>query len=237
MRKHWRTFSFVKRLALLFCLLLVSGGCAQPPLTELASARDALAQAYASGAARLAPADYEVAARALKDSETLVHDGDYQEARRLLPFAALRARRALVLARSADEKLRREEMARRQRALAEARRKQAESMAKPPPPAPPQPAPVKPPPPPLTHYTVSAGETLWTIAAQPRVYDDPLLWPLLYKANRDQIRDPRQIYAGQVLNIPRDLAPADLDEARETARSSDIFPVGKLLPGSATPAP
>jgi LysM domain len=221
----------VKCLAWLILILLFSGGCAQPPRTELAAARGALAQAYAAGACRLAADDYRIAASALRDSESLVDAGNYRQARELLPFATLRARRALVLALGADETSRRDAAERRNRALAAARQQQPQP---PPPPhesPPPAPAP-RPPPVPLSTYTVAAGDTLWTIAAQPQVYNDPLLWPLLYKANRDQIRDPRQVYSGQVLSIPRDLSPADLEEARQKARTSDIFPLEQLLPAA-----
>jgi len=82
---------------------------------------------------------------------------------------------------------------------------------------------------PAPQYTVVGGENLWSIAAKEEVYADGLLWPLLYKANRDQIKDPRQIYPGQVLSIPRDLSAEAMDEAREKARRSDIFPVDIML--------
>jgi nucleoid-associated protein YgaU len=58
-------------------------------------------------------------------------------------------------------------------------------------------------------HVVQPGETLWRIAAQ--VTGDPHLWPLLYRANRDQIVDPSRLYPGQVLSIP-DLQ----DDAPET---------------------
>ncbi len=51
-------------------------------------------------------------------------------------------------------------------------------------------------------HIVEPGETLWSIAAQPDVYADPYLWPLIYKFNRDQIQDPSRIYPSQKLLIP-----------------------------------
>ena len=80
------------------------------------------------------------------------------------------------------------------------------------------------PPPSLTTYTVGEGETLWLIAARTNVYADSLLWPLLYKANRDQIKDPAQIFPGQHLSIPRNVSEADKEGARDFARKSGIFP-------------
>ena len=66
-------------------------------------------------------------------------------------------------------------------------------------------------------YLVRKGETLADIAAKKLVYGDPFLWPILYKANRDQIRDPQFIFPGQQLSIPRELTPEDLQAARKQA--------------------
>ena len=76
---------------------------------------------------------------------------------------------------------------------------------------------------PRLSYTVSEGELLWSIAKRPDIYGDPLLWPLLYQANRDQIKDPRQIYAGQTLTIPRNVSEEERERARNLAKKSDIF--------------
>jgi nucleoid-associated protein YgaU len=65
-----------------------------------------------------------------------------------------------------------------------------------------------------TRHTVKRGETLPQIAALPEVYADATLWPLLYRANRDQIRDPKVLWPGQQLRIPRNLDKSDLNEAR-----------------------
>jgi nucleoid-associated protein YgaU len=76
---------------------------------------------------------------------------------------------------------------------------------------------------PSSNYRVRSGENLFAIAAKRKVYGDALLWPLIYKANRDQIKDPQQIYPGQVLTIPRGISDEEKEEARTTARESKIF--------------
>ena len=81
-------------------------------------------------------------------------------------------------------------------------------------------------------WYVGEGENLWTISAQPQVYAEGLLWPLLYQANRDQIKDPRQIFTAQILDIRRDMTVEELEEARQKARESDIFPVPGASPSS-----
>jgi LysM repeat protein len=53
-------------------------------------------------------------------------------------------------------------------------------------------------------YTVVRGDTLWGISARDNIYNNALLWPIIYKANREQIRNPNLIFPRQVLAIPRD---------------------------------
>jgi len=67
---------------------------------------------------------------------------------------------------------------------------------------------------PAAVHTVKRGETLPQIAALAEVYGDSSLWPLLYKANRDQISNPAVLWPGQVLRIPRNYDRNDLNEAR-----------------------
>jgi len=66
-------------------------------------------------------------------------------------------------------------------------------------------------------HTVEKGECLWWIAEYKKIYNDPFMWPLIYKANRNQINDPDLIYPGQVFYIPRTF---ELDELRESRRSA-----------------
>lgn len=49
-------------------------------------------------------------------------------------------------------------------------------------------------------YTVQRGDSLWKIAREQ--LGDGTRWGELYAANRDTVRDPSLIYAGQVLKIP-----------------------------------
>lgn len=66
-------------------------------------------------------------------------------------------------------------------------------------------------------HTVRRGETLPQIAARSEIYNDASLWPLIYRANRDQIRNPTQLWPGQALKIPRHFSR---DEAIEAKRYS-----------------
>ncbi|WP_028573730.1 LysM peptidoglycan-binding domain-containing protein [Desulfonatronovibrio hydrogenovorans] len=81
-----------------------------------------------------------------------------------------------------------------------------------------------------TSHTVVKGECLWWIAEYQQIYNDPFMWPLIYKANRDKIRNPDLIYPGQVFQIPRAF---QLDEVKESRRSAGA-PRPYLPPQAAT---
>jgi LysM repeat protein len=69
---------------------------------------------------------------------------------------------------------------------------------------------------PLQHEVVK-GECLWWIAEYKKIYNDPFMWPLIYKANRDKINDPDLIYPGQVFYIPRTFSLENLKASRQSA--------------------
>lgn len=71
-------------------------------------------------------------------------------------------------------------------------------------------------------HTVKRGETLPQIAARSDVYGDANMWPLIYRANRDQIRDPKRIWPGQVLRIPRSASREDVAEAQRHAQERQL---------------
>jgi len=53
-------------------------------------------------------------------------------------------------------------------------------------------------------WKVYKGECLWKIASYPEVYGNGAKWNLIYRANKDQIKDPDLIYPNQIFTIPRD---------------------------------
>jgi hypothetical protein len=51
-------------------------------------------------------------------------------------------------------------------------------------------------------YTVVRGDCLWNISKKKDIYDNPFAWPNIYKANRDQIKNPDLIFPKQMFKIP-----------------------------------
>jgi hypothetical protein len=51
-------------------------------------------------------------------------------------------------------------------------------------------------------YRVVRGDHLWGIAKKKEHYGNGFAWPIIYKANRDQIKNPDLIYPDQVFKIP-----------------------------------
>jgi LysM repeat protein len=87
-------------------------------------------------------------------------------------------------------------------------------------PAPAEPAPT------TMNYEVSTGDNLWDISGKPSVYADPFQWPLIFKANSDQIEDADLIYPGQVLTIDTAPSDADVSAAVQHARTRGSWSVG-----------
>lgn len=72
-----------------------------------------------------------------------------------------------------------------------------------------------------TSYTVRRGETLPQISARTEIYNDSTLWPIIYRANRDQIRNPIQLWPGQVFVIPRNFSHDEAVEARRYSNKNN----------------
>lgn len=53
----------------------------------------------------------------------------------------------------------------------------------------------------FTQYTVVSGDTLSSIAQH--FYGDPMQYPRIFEANRDQISNPNVIFPGQVFRVPQ----------------------------------
>ena len=182
-------------ITLFLGLGLILASCAQKPTAELEKAETALAEAREAGAPEWAPDRYQSAENKLNEGKDLIDAGKYKKAKSALEESAQLA-----------ELARQEAIAARQAAEAQKEK--------------PKPAPVVKAPAVKTEHTVVKGECLWKIAGYEDVYGDPFQWPLIYEANRDQIKDPDLIYPGQVFTIPRDVPLEKIKEARKKAGAS-----------------
>jgi nucleoid-associated protein YgaU len=52
-------------------------------------------------------------------------------------------------------------------------------------------------------YTVVRGDHLWGIARKQEHYGNGFAWPVIYNANRDQIKNPDLIFPKQVFKVPQ----------------------------------
>lgn len=226
--------SFFGKVILLL-LIFILGGCAaaQPPLHR-DDALAALGRVQQTGAADLFPLEVRSTLEAFARGESSLQLGEYEDAERYyfltlqkgaLLEQEIRKEQARIqeAARLAEEE-KKAELARRAQEemlrLAHAKAKsEAEALAKKEA-AEAERSKVKPPKehPLVSYYTVKRGESLPLIASQPQVYGDRNLWPLVYRGNRDQISDPRHIWPGQVLRIPRNVGRDDIAEARRYAQ-------------------
>ncbi len=75
----------------------------------------------------------------------------------------------------------------------------------------------------LAQYTVRRHDCLWQIAGKPNVYGDSFEWPLLFKTNRDEIKDPDLIYSHQVLKVQKGFAMEEINHAKQVASATPKF--------------
>ena len=222
-----------RRLLLVIALFItaVSAGCAPSTPLWREQARAVLDSARREGVDTALPAEFDSTQECFNRGEAILRDDEVEEADQYFRLAWLKGEileknYAAEKVRRAEEerRIRQEELeAQKQRAIlagqhsltrekvesAEARAKverskQAKERQQ------------------QTHHTVKRGETLPLIAAQPEVYNDYRLWPLLYRANRDQISNPKLIWPGQILRIPRNVGRDEIAEARRYAQEKPI---------------
>ncbi|MCK5825557.1 MAG: DUF4398 domain-containing protein [Desulfuromusa sp.] len=233
-------FKYLLLIATLFFLL---SGCAKPPDKSLDDTRGIIARAYAAGAVQYAPGEYQLAKSALQAAETQIENKQYKKASRTLELARRYSVEALrqTTERKQQLALEQQEIAEEKRLAESAKQRELKRQAalkkqqakknkitklkqsKSAPVATDKVPPVVVKLELVDTVEVQAGENLAVIAARAEVYMDPLLWPLIYKANRDQIKDPKEIFSGQILMIPRDKSKVEVEAARQEAQTLNLF--------------
>jgi hypothetical protein len=85
-------------------------------------------------------------------------------------------------------------------------------------------------------YIVQAGDTLFKIAERKEVYASGWLYPLIYKANREQIPDPNHLTPGLKLRIPRDVPDPEVEIAEEEAMTGQFLDTSPLVKKPSVPS-
>jgi nucleoid-associated protein YgaU len=78
----------------------------------------------------------------------------------------------------------------------------------------------------VSSYSVVRGDNLWSISGKDEVYADPYQWPLIYKTNRDKIKDADLIHPGQVLDIDQNASASEIDAAVNHAKTRGAWSLG-----------
>ncbi len=78
----------------------------------------------------------------------------------------------------------------------------------------------------VSSYSVVRGDNLWSISGKDDVYADPYQWPLIYKTNRNKIKDADLIHPGQVLDIDQNASASEIDAAINHAKTRGAWSVG-----------
>jgi len=171
-------------------------------------AKAAIADAERAKAAQYASALLSEAKNLLaRAEETMEDECAYLRVAQLADSSAAKAGQAKL---AAEEEIRRIEE--RRRAEEEARRRAEEEALR-----------ARP-----RNWVVEKGECLWKIAEYEKIYSDPFQWPLIYDANKDQIKDPDLIFPDQNFAIPRDVPEEQVNAAIKFAKNRP-WPVPNYL--------
>lgn len=198
--------SVLKHVIVALFVLGIAVGCAAPEPKEeaptvdqaaIAAANNAIAAAKAANAeAKAAGAEWRDTGKLIKEAEEALAAGDTAKAIKLANKARRQAENALAQKKAEDARL---------AALMEVQAAAAAAE---------------------DYYTVNTGDSLWRISGYDDIYGNPYQWPLIYKANRDKIKDADLIFPGQTLTIRRDSSEAEIDAAIHHARTRGAWSLG-----------
>jgi nucleoid-associated protein YgaU len=80
----------------------------------------------------------------------------------------------------------------------------------------------------VSNYSVVRGDNLWDISGKDSVYANSYQWPLIYKTNRNKIKDADLIYPGQVFDIDQNASASEIDAAVRHAKTRGAWSVGDV---------
>ncbi len=200
-------------LLIAFLSLGLIAGCATTDEDSgMSAAEQAIADAKAANAAaKAAGNEWRDTGKLIKKAESALAAGDEATAEKLANKARRQAEIALQQAKAEEEKFRNSLSAADRAALAAAASRNAGAAGDK-----------------VTSYSVVRGDHLWGISGKDEVYGDSYQWPLIYKANRSQIKDADLIYPGQVLDIDQNASDAEINAAIRHAKTRGAWSVGDV---------
>jgi nucleoid-associated protein YgaU len=168
----------------------------------IAKAKEAIAKAEKAKAFELLPAVMKQTKDHLGMAEKYAADpAGYNKAKHVAEVAALIADKAVIDAEAVVKLMETEKAKAAEEAKVEAKKEFEEALKAHP-----------------LNWVVSKGECLWKISEYEKIYSDPFQWPVIYKANKFQLKDPDLIFPGQSLVIPRNVPQDQIDEAIRFAK-------------------
>ena len=191
-----------------FIIMLVLGlavGCASTPeVADQATAEQAIADAKASNAeAEKVGAEWRDTGSMIADAEAALEAGDYAKAIELANQAQRQADNAIEQAQAEEARLRGDGT------LSEGSDSMSSGYGSG-----------------ASQYEVMGGDNLWNISGKDVVYSNPYQWPLIYKANRNKIKDADLIYPGQVFDINTDPSASEVSAAINHAKTRGRWSIG-----------
>ncbi len=206
-----------KPFLIVMLVLGLVAGCASTPdegagASDQAAAEQSIADAKASNAqAKKMNAEWRDTGKVIKKAEKALAEGDTDKAIKLANKAQRQAENAMKQAKAEKARLTESGVIAGGAAASEdnAASRQGGAMAGS-----------------ADSYEVVGGDNLWNISAKDSIYANPYQWPLIYKANRSQIKDADLIYPGQVFDIDRSASNADIDAAVDHAKTRGAWSVG-----------
>ena len=200
MRTTARLFS----VALLSLSLIT--GCASTGDAESVSAEQAIAEAKtANAAAKAANYEWRDTGKIIKQAEAKLAEGDEEGAIALANKAKAQAEAAIAQAEEENKKFLN---ANSDAAMAASSASSGAAAGG------------------VSSYSVVRGDNLWSISGKDDVYADPYQWPLIYKTNRNKIKDADLIFPGQVLDIDQNASASEIDAAINHAKTRGAWSVG-----------
>ncbi|VAW50605.1 hypothetical protein MNBD_GAMMA06-1684 [hydrothermal vent metagenome] len=203
MRTSARLFSVA-----LLSLGLITGCASTDEVAESSSAEQAIADAKAANAeAKAVNYEWRDTGKVIKKAEEKLAAGDEAGALKLANKAKAQATTAIAQADTENKKFLNENAAAASAANASSRGAGATAGR-------------------VSSYSVVRGDNLWNISGKDEVYADPYQWPLIYKTNRNKIKDADLITPGQVLDIDQNASASEIDAAVNHAKTRGAWSVG-----------